>query len=849
MPQGIESSNLSVSALAFLLDMWHCFATMKKHIILSLLTLILGLSVFLVPQGVEARIDSHGFYFVEDDVYNIHYMAELAGANNTIKLAYNNLNSNPQVLADKLRANGYTKLELTIYLEEAQFLNTNGARDAYLQAIKKKLYQDSNLGQMLTGIHILEEPYTLIRHGYFDSWTIFQGKSLQQRDAMMKSGLESYISSIKSVFPGVPTIIVENYWGHSFVPPSNLDILGVDAYYVPTSSACDATQKAKFDSEVTNLINLAKQYGKPIQMVGGVFDASNYYKMPSLCQAQWYIDLAKYTPEVTSFHWFLYATVDGVGGARNHSSGIIEYLKSEGRKIVTEYNTGTQPKTPPAPYVPTCQGDCAQFVSQSVPSSVTAGQNFTATITLRNVGTEIWGAGTHFLGSQNPQDSTVWVSNARVTLPKSVIPGEQVTITVSAKAPTTTGARDFQWRMVREYVRWFGDTTPNVSINVVAAPVVIADNAQFVSQAVPTTVTPGQNFTATITMKNNGTTIWSPSYYYGLGSSNPLGNTTWGTSRSRITSNVNPDGTTTFTLNLKAPTTTGTYNFQWKMLHDGHNYLYTPYIPANWFGEATPNVSINVANPAPVVVADNAVVVTQSLPTTMTVGKTYPVSITMKNTGTTVWNTSSYYGLGSANPLGNMTWGLNRKYITSNVNPDGTSTFTFNVTAPAAAGTYNFQWRLLHDMNNTAYTPAIPANWFGASTPNVSVNVVAEAPAAPYVPTCQGDCAQFISQTVPTSVTKGGNFTASVTLRNTGTSTWGVNTHFVGSQNPQDNTTWLASARAKLPKSVVPGEYVTVTFTAKAPNTAGTYKFQWRMVHEFVRWFGDYTPNISVTVQ
>jgi hypothetical protein len=48
-------------------------------------------------------------------------------------------------------------------------------------------------------------------------------------------------------------------------------------------------------------------------------------------------------------------------------------------------------------------------------------------------------------------------------------------------------------------------------------------------------------------------------------------------------------------------------------------------------------------------------------------------------------------------------------------------------------------------------------------------------------------------------------------------------------------------------ESVGPGQSKTFSFTVTAPVAAGTYAFQWRMVHEMVRWFGNLTPTVTVT--
>ncbi len=110
--------------------------------------------------------------------------------------------------------------------------------------------------------------------------------------------------------------------------------------------------------------------------------------------------------------------------------------------------------------------------------------------------------------------------------------------------------------------------------------------------------------------------------------------------------------------------------------------------------------------------------------------------------------------------------------------------------------------------------------------------------------------AAFTGQNMASLLQPSQTFSAMVTMKNTGLTTWvaGGNTPYrLGSQNPQDNTTWSLK-RVDLPTSVPPGASVTFNFTVKAPTRPGVYNFQWRMVNEAVEWFGDFTPNVPVSV-
>lgn len=121
------------------------------------------------------------------------------------------------------------------------------------------------------------------------------------------------------------------------------------------------------------------------------------------------------------------------------------------------------------------------------------------------------------------------------------------------------------------------------------------------------------------------------------------------------------------------------------------------------------------------------------------------------------------------------------------------------------------------------------------------VSTLANGPTAP-------NASAFVSQNVPSTMTAGQSYAVSVTMKNTGSNTWTTaGSYNLGSQNPQDNGTW-GVARVGLPYSVAPGDEVTFNFTVTAPATLGTYNFQWRMVQDGVEWFGDFSPNVAVTV-
>lgn len=115
------------------------------------------------------------------------------------------------------------------------------------------------------------------------------------------------------------------------------------------------------------------------------------------------------------------------------------------------------------------------------------------------------------------------------------------------------------------------------------------------------------------------------------------------------------------------------------------------------------------------ILVNDAQMVSQTVPSTMSAGQVYPISITLKNIGNTTWREIEQYRFGSQAPVDNMTWGLNRIKLleTESIAPGQEKTFTFNVTAPTTPGTYDFQWKMIRE----------GIEWFGNFTARLSITV------------------------------------------------------------------------------------------------------------------------------
>ncbi len=96
-----------------------------------------------------------------------------------------------------------------------------------------------------------------------------------------------------------------------------------------------------------------------------------------------------------------------------------------------------------------------------------------------------------------------------------------------------------------------------------------------------------------------------------------------------------------------------------------------------------------------VLLDQEASTISATIPTTTYINSLEPISITVRNTGVTNWYNEGGYKL---KILGNN-WGVNEVELDQNeiIASGGLKTFTFDITAPATSGTYQFEATLTHE--------------------------------------------------------------------------------------------------------------------------------------------------------
>ncbi|MNB80315.1 hypothetical protein D3C75_270740 [compost metagenome] len=338
--------------------------------------------------------------------------------------------------------------------------------------------------------------------------------------------------------------------------------------------------------------------------------------------------------------------------------------------------------------------------------------------------------------------------------------------------------------------------------------------ATIVSHSIPSTMKAGTRYTVSVTVRNDGTSAWTGESGYGLGAvgdADPFSST-----RQAISGqSIEPGGTVTFTFIMTAPSKIGTYVTDWQMLQEN----------VEWFGATlTVNVAVvsSVGNHAATFISDN-------IPSVMAKGHIYPVTVTVRNDGQDTWSEADLYRLGGAgdsDPFANT-----RQVIASNmtVSLGQSYSFTFLMEAPDTVGTYTTDWCMVHD----------GVTWFG-STLTKTVQV-----------TDGIRDASIVSHTIPTVMETGKTYNVSIKVKNTGNTSWyedstSVGKYRLGGVGDSDPFT---ATRVLLPSGVIvkPGEEYTFKFEMKAPSTAGIYITDWRMLQEWVTWFGE-VLNQTVTV-
>jgi hypothetical protein len=100
--------------------------------------------------------------------------------------------------------------------------------------------------------------------------------------------------------------------------------------------------------------------------------------------------------------------------------------------------------------------NAAQYVSDTIPETMNAGQKYNASVTLKNTGDTTWSEKELYrLGIVGDRD--LFTKQGRIFLKNPVLPGETCSFDIELTAVDYNGVYFTNWRMVQDAVEWFGE--------------------------------------------------------------------------------------------------------------------------------------------------------------------------------------------------------------------------------------------------------------------------------------------------------------------------------------------------------------------------------------------------------
>jgi hypothetical protein len=245
----------------------------------------------------------------------------------------------------------------------------------------------------------------------------------------------------------------------------------------------------------------------------------------------------------------------------------------------------------------------------------------------------------------------------------------------------------------------------------------------------------------------------------------------------------------------------------------------------------------------------------QPPPALIAAGSTFEARVTFANCGPTTWTAATDASrlergvkLAAAEPVNNEYWTPSRVLLPGDVPPAHSVTVALRVTAPVYDGTYGYQWRFVDEW----------VEWIEGASPRHDVTIHGGVgPAHPVTPFagCEEGAGEvrFLAETHPTSTMMAGRTEpVSITVANCGLTVWAA---AESADAPMGVKLGLAEGagpwgldRVAFGANVPSGYQATLPFSVRAPEVNGSYRYQWAVVDEWVRWMDPASPEAIVTV-
>ncbi|MEK0314018.1 malectin domain-containing carbohydrate-binding protein [Cohnella sp. 56] len=534
-----------------------------------------------------------------------------------------------------------------------------------------------------------------------------------------------------------------------------------------------------------------------------------------------------------------------------------EYISQVMKKIIAEHPEYNYEAVDPYTYaslirqkVKGAVASDAIILDAQLPDQMIAGQKYTASVTVRNVGSAAWTEANLYRLSATTDNALIWsdfpdggyslaAGNQRVFLAPadSIQPQQTKTFTFQVQAPTTPGSYLFGTSMIKDGTATFGDNRKK-TIQVVSAP---ANAARITAVTVPSVMTEEQVSTVSVTVKNVGTATWTAADNFRLAAIPDRNEVLWsafasggsssgaGNQRAYLsgTDSIAPGASKTFSFSITAPRTRGVYTFAVQMIKDG----------VALFGDTgVYDIRVTPSGAS----ANNALSFNDDVPEYVAPGDVVPVSVTFKNTGTSDWTRAGNYTLKSAG-TNQLTWSrfpdggtsvsaTNQKVYmraSERIKTEQAKTFSFFVTAPTTPGAYTLSMQ----MDNGS-------GGFGV-TKTFTVNVAAPRDA------------KFAAWDVPAVMAAGSKAGVNIEVQNAGANNWTEAGLFRLYAGPTNQFGWgdfgaggysLGATNQRIflsgTETIVAGQRKSFSFSIQAPTTPGTYTFSAGMIQDGVAAFG-----------
>ena len=357
-----------------------------------------------------------------------------------------------------------------------------------------------------------------------------------------------------------------------------------------------------------------------------------------------------------------------------------------------------------------------------------------------------------------------------------------------------------------------------------------ANSAGNFTHNIPTNLAPGERFVATVTVENTGTTSpaddWAANDYQLRSLNNPL--LAWGWINDTITSAVTAGNTATFSLILTAPTTESAST----------TFLAQMFTSGSYFGSQLSITGINVSSGNSPLYGCTASDIS-NLPTTMTIGESQLVSVTVQNSGTETWNSSTeclYHTHDTFGEWGSGSTGCEN--FSGTVAQGETATFNVALTAPSTPGSYNYKMGMISSGTSGTYSGM---GFFSTTSDCIDHAITVQNGTLAYDAT-------IASHNFPTTMTPGEVKVIDVVVNNTGSATWSSSANDIFFYSLNDPIGVWGVTNVSVGTDTANGEQRTFTMKITAPTTVGSYNHRWQMRKNSSPGAGQFGSEVNVAV-